>query len=135
MLLEHAQAPHFNYVGDSLLGTGAHIGAGVILSNVRLDKATVKVGLLATPDAAFGYNVASGSDPRFSGRLSVSSAGTSLLDTGLEKLGALIGDYCEVGCNTVLNPGTMLGMRCVVPPLSRVKGTWAEDSRLATSFV
>ena len=129
VLLEHAQAPHFNYVGDSILGTGAHIGAGVILSNVRLDKAKVRVGLLASPEAALN------GDPHFSGRISFASGGKALLDTGLEKLGALIGDYCEVGCNTVLNPGTMLGMRCVVPPLSRVKGTWVEDSRLVTSFV
>jgi len=141
VLLEHAQAPHFNYVGDSILGTGAHIGAGVILSNVRLDKSKVRIGLLASPEAAPGDNVTLGDNaapdgyPRFSGRLSFSSGGTPLLDTGLEKLGTLIGDYCELGCNTVLNPGTILGARCVVPPLSRVKGTWVEDSRLATSFV
>jgi len=135
VLLEHAQAPHFNYVGDSILGTGAHIGAGVILSNVRLDKARVRVGLLANPEAAPGDNPATSLDPSFAGRLSVSSGGTPLLDSGLEKLGALIGDYCEVGCNTVLNPGTVLGWRCVVPTLSRVKGTWTEGSSLATSFV
>jgi NDP-sugar pyrophosphorylase family protein len=115
VLLEGAQVPHFNYVGDSILGVKAHIGAGVILSNVRLDKRSVRAALLAG-DAAAGA-AAGGGRPAY-------------LDTGLEKFGALLGDACEVGCNSVLNPGTILGARCRVAPVSRVKGTWAEDSAL-----
>ncbi|HEY9053177.1 MAG TPA: hypothetical protein VIO60_00015 [Rectinemataceae bacterium] len=109
ILLEGSQAPHFNYVGDSVLGLGAHIGAGVILSNVRLDKRGVRTALL--PE-----------DPEAKPRL---------VDTGLDKFGAILGDACEVGCNTVLNPGTILGAHCVVPPLSNIRGTFAQGSRLA----
>ena len=115
VLLEGAQVPHFNYVGDSILGVKAHIGAGVILSNVRLDKRSVRAALLA--GAAAAGAAAGGGRPAY-------------LDTGLEKFGALLGDACEVGCNSVLNPGTILGARCRVAPVSRVKGTWAEDSAL-----
>lgn len=111
VLLEGAQAPHFNYVGDSILGVRAHIGAGVILSNVRLDKRTVRASLLADE----------GDD---------APVGLSFQDTGLEKFGALIGDACEVGCNSVLNPGSILGARCKVAPLSLVKGSWPEGSAI-----
>jgi NDP-sugar pyrophosphorylase family protein len=104
ILLEGAQAPHFNYVGDSVLGIKAHIGAGVILSNVRLDKKTIRVALLD---------------------------GIGRKDTGMEKLGAIIGDACEIGCNSVLNPGTMLGSGCRISPLSQVKGSYREDSIIA----
>ena len=103
-LLGYAQAPHFNYVGDSILGFKAHIGAGVILSNVRLDKRTVKVSDFAPSKER--------------------------IETGLEKFGAIIGDECEIGCNSVLNPGTILGAHCCVLPLSRVSGTWAQNSRI-----
>jgi NDP-sugar pyrophosphorylase family protein len=106
VLLEGAQAPHFNYVGDSVLGIRAHIGAGVILSNVRLDKKTVRAALLGE-----------GPGPR-------------LAETGLSKFGAILGDGCEVGCNSVLNPGTILGAACLVPPLSRVKGSFPAGTRL-----
>ena len=109
ILLEAAQAPHFNYVGDSILGVKAHIGAGVILSNVRLDKRCVRVALVGkVSDVGQGQPV--------------------LVDTGLEKFGAILGDACEVGCNSVLNPGTILGQACRVAPLSRVKGSWPENS-------
>jgi len=91
------------------MGVKAHIGAGVILSNVRLDKRNVRAALLAFP----GGN---------------GQAKPTLLDTGLEKFGAILGDACEVGCNSVLNPGSILGARCKVAPLSRVKGSWTEDS-------
>jgi NDP-sugar pyrophosphorylase family protein len=106
VLLEGAQAPHFNYVGDSIMGIKAHIGAGVILSNVRLDKRNIRAALLAPGGDA------------------------SLQDTGLEKFGAILGDACEVGCNSVLNPGSILGARCRVTPLSLVKGTWPEESAI-----
>ncbi len=98
-----AQAPHFNYVGDSVMGRHAHIGAGVILSNFRLDGKAVPVRALGSKDR---------------------------IDSGLPKFGALIGDGCEIGCNTVLNPGTILGEGSVVMPLSLVSGTWPRGSRI-----
>ncbi|MFZ5493959.1 MAG: UDP-N-acetylglucosamine diphosphorylase [Verrucomicrobiota bacterium] len=87
LLMDRVQAPHFNYVGDSILGNGAHLGAGAICSNLRLDQAEVVVKL---PD---------GNVP-----------------TGLRKFGAILGDQAEVGCNAVLNPGTLLGPRALVMP-------------------
>lgn len=95
LLLEGVQVPHFSYVGDSILGNKVHLGAGVICSNLRLDQAEVAVQL---PDG-------------------------SRSSTGLRKLGALIGDAAEVGCNTVLNPGTILGKRAVVMPSLSFRGT------------
>lgn len=87
LLLDDVQVPHFSYVGDSILGNRAHLGAGVILSNLRLDQQRVTIRL---PD--------------------------SIVDTGLRKLGALLGDAAEVGCNAVLQPGTVLGRRALVMP-------------------
>jgi NDP-sugar pyrophosphorylase family protein len=87
LLLEGVQVPHFSYVGDSILGNGAHLGAGVILSNLRLDQKSITVRL---PDA--------------------------YIDTGLRKFGAILGDNAEVGCNAVLQPGTILGKRALVMP-------------------
>jgi len=87
LLMDGVQAPHFNYVGDSILGNGAHLGAGAICSNLRLDQGEVVVRLPAGP-----------------------------VKTGLRKFGALLGDQAEVGCNTVLNPGTLLGPRALVMP-------------------
>jgi NDP-sugar pyrophosphorylase family protein len=87
LLMDKVQAPHFNYVGDSVLGNGAHLGAGAICSNLRLDQKPVFVQL---PGGA--------------------------VDTGLKKLGAILGDGAEVGCNAVLNPGTFLGPRSLVMP-------------------
>ena len=99
MLLDGAQAPHFNYVGDSILGNGVHLAAGVICSNLRLDQADVSVKLPS-----------------------------GLADSGLKKLGALIGDEAEVGCNSVLNPGTMLGRRSLVYPSMSFGGYLEADS-------
>jgi bifunctional N-acetylglucosamine-1-phosphate-uridyltransferase/glucosamine-1-phosphate-acetyltransferase GlmU-like protein len=87
LLLDGVQVPHFSYVGDSVLGNGAHLGAGVILSNLRLDKKSISVRL---PDA--------------------------IVDTGLRKFGAILGDQAEVGCNAVLQPGTIMGKRALVMP-------------------
>lgn len=87
LLLNGVQAPHFNYVGDSILGNKSHLGAGVILANLRLDQKEVWV---ITPD---------GRKP-----------------SGLRKMGALLGDGAEVGCNAVLQPGTILDRRSVVMP-------------------
>jgi len=103
ILLGMAQAPHFNYVGDSIMGWHAHIGAGVILSNFRLDGAMVPVRALGSMEK---------------------------LESGLQKFGALIGDECEIGCNSVLNPGTILGEKSVVLPLSLFSGTWPAKSKI-----
>jgi len=93
LLLDGVQAPHFNYVGDSILGERAHLGAGVICSNLRLDQQEVTV---RTPDG--------------------------LMATGLRKFGAILGDEAEVGCNAVLNPGTILGKRALVMPTTAFAG-------------
>jgi len=87
LLFDECEVPHFSYVGDSILGYKAHLGAGVICSNVRLDRQNVKV---KTED--------------------------SFIDSGLRKFGAIIGDRTEVGCNSVLNPGTILGRDCILYP-------------------
>jgi bifunctional N-acetylglucosamine-1-phosphate-uridyltransferase/glucosamine-1-phosphate-acetyltransferase GlmU-like protein len=100
LLLDGVQVPHFSYVGDSILGNGAHLGAGVICSNLRLDQAGVSVVL---PDG-------------------------SKHDTGLRKLGALVGDGAEVGCNAVLNPGSILGKRALIMPIVAFRGSLAENS-------
>jgi UDP-N-acetylglucosamine diphosphorylase / glucose-1-phosphate thymidylyltransferase / UDP-N-acetylgalactosamine diphosphorylase / glucosamine-1-phosphate N-acetyltransferase / galactosamine-1-phosphate N-acetyltransferase len=93
LLLDGVQAPHFNYVGDSILGNNAHLGAGVICSNLRLDQGEV---IVRTP------------------------AGTAA--TGLRKFGAVLGDAAEVGCNAVLNPGTLLGPKALVMPCTPFTG-------------
>jgi len=97
LLLDAVQAPHFNYVGDSILGNGAHLGAGVILANLRLDQQNVPV---------------------------VTAEGRR--DSGLRKLGGLFGGDAEAGCNTVINPGTLLGRRAVVMPGNPFSGYLAE---------
>lgn len=100
LLLDGVQVPHFCYVGDSILGNNVHLGAGVICSNLRLDQADVQVQLLDG----------------------------SRKSSGLPKLGALVGDGAEVGCNAVLNPGTILGRRSVVLPGLSFRGTLAADT-------
>ncbi|TVP80284.1 MAG: UDP-N-acetylglucosamine diphosphorylase [Puniceicoccaceae bacterium] len=100
LLLEGVQVPHFSYVGDSILGNGAHLGAGVICSNLRLDQADISVAL---PDG-------------------------SKHPTGLRKLGALIGDRGEIGCNTVLNPGSIVGKRAIIMPSMAFRGNLAANS-------
>ena len=92
-----AEVPHFNYVGDSVLGVKAHLGAGVILSNVRLDRKSIRISPAGGP-----------------------------VDTGLKKFGALIGDGCEIGCNSVINPGSVIGRESVLYPLSRWQGVMPE---------
>ncbi len=93
IIFNNAQVPHFNYIGDSILGYKAHTGAGAITSNVKSDKSLVKV--------------------RFEG---------NVIETGLKKFGAIIGDGVEVGCNSVLNPGTVIGRNSNIYPLSMVRG-------------
>ena len=93
ILFNKVQVPHYNYVGDSILGYKAHMGAGSITSNVKSDKTLVVV------KSAEGY-----------------------METGLKKFGAMLGDCVEVGCNSVLNPGTVIGKGASVYPTSSVRG-------------
>jgi NDP-sugar pyrophosphorylase family protein len=93
ILFDNVQVPHYNYVGDSILGYKAHMGAGSITSNVKSDKTLVVV-----------------------------KDGTDAVETGRKKVGAMLGDHVEVGCNSVLNPGTVLGRAASVYPVSCVRG-------------
>lgn len=99
VLFDGALAPHFNYVGDSILGYKAHFGAGVIASNVKADKSPVTV-----------------------------RCGEESIPTDLKKLGAMVGDFAEIGCNCVLNPGTVIGAYSAVYPLSNVRGSVPPNS-------
>ena len=101
ILFDRVQVPHFNYIGDSVLGYRSHTGAGAITSNVKSDKTPVTV---KTP---FGR-----------------------VETGLKKFGAILGDCVEVGCNSVMNPGTVIGKNSNVYPLSSVRGYVPENSIL-----
>lgn len=94
-----AQMPHFNYVGDSVIGYKAHLGAGAITSNVKSDRSVVVV-----------------------------RSGQTAHSTGRKKCGAMLGDFVEIGCNSVLNPGTVIGRNTTVYPLSCVRGTLPPDS-------
>ena len=99
LLFNKVQVPHYNYVGDSVLGYKAHMGAGAITSNVKSDKKLV---------------VVKKEDQR--------------IETGLKKFGAMLGDYVEVGCNSVLNPGTVVGRNSNIYPTSCVRGVVPECS-------
>ena len=96
IIFNSVQVPHYNYVGDSILGHKSHMGAGSITSNVKSDKTLVVV-----KDC---YDT------------------KEEIETGLKKFGAMLGDYVEVGCNSVLNPGTVIGKNTNIYPLSRVRG-------------
>ena len=99
IIFDNVQIPHFNYIGDSILGHKAHTGAGAITSNVKSDKTQVCI--------------------RF---------GEHIINTGLKKFGAMIGDHAEIGCNSVLNPGTIIGRNTNIYPLSSVRGYVPENS-------
>ena len=99
ILFNKVQVPHYNYVGDAILGYKAHMGAGSITSNVKSDK-----------------------------KLVVVKNGTEKIETGLKKFGAMLGDNVEVGCNSVLNPGTVIGRNTNIYPLSSVRGVIKENS-------
>lgn len=99
LLFDGCEVPHFNYVGDAILGYKAHLGAGVILSNVRLDRGEVKI-----------HN------------------GEESIATGLRKFSAIIGDLAEIGCNSVVSPGSLLGPRVILYPNSHWSGLLAADS-------
>ena len=98
ILFDHVQTPHYNYVGDSILGYYSHMGAGSITSNVKSDKKPVFV------HSADGE-----------------------IETGMKKFGAMLGDHVEVGCNSVLNPGTVIGKNCRIYPTSCVRGVIPEN--------
>jgi NDP-sugar pyrophosphorylase family protein len=101
IVFNDAQVPHFSYVGDSVLGYRVHLGAGVILSNVRLDRREISV-----------------------------KQETNLIPTGLRKFGAIIGDRTEIGCNAVISPGSIIGRNSVIYPLTHFGGVLPEDSIL-----
>lgn len=110
ILFDKVQVPHYNYVGDSILGYCSHMGAGSITSNVKSDK---------TPVVIHANDIASEKEE---------GTESSSLATGLKKMGAILGDYVEVGCGSVLNPGTVIGKNSNIYPLSSVRGVIAADS-------
>ncbi len=93
ILFNKVQVPHYNYVGDSILGYKSHMGAGSITSNVKSDKTLIAV-----------------------------KNGNEVIHTGLKKMGAILGDYVEIGCGSILNPGSVIGSNTNVYPLSSVRG-------------
>jgi len=99
IIFDEAQVPHFNYVGDSIIGYKGHLGAGVILSNVKLDRSEI----------------------------TVTSKG-SFIPTGLKKFGAIIGDHAEIGCNAVLSPGSIIGRNTIIYPGAQWRGVAPENS-------
>ena len=101
IIFDEAEIPHFNYVGDSILGYKAHLAAGVILSNIRLDRGEVSV--------------------RY---------GESKIPTGLRKFGAVVGDKAEIGCNSVISPGSLIGRGSLIYPLTHFNGVLAENTVL-----
>jgi len=101
IIFDEAQVPHFSYVGDSILGYKVHLGAGAILSNVKLDRAEISV--LATD---------------------------GMIATGLKKFGAIVGDRSEIGCNVVINPGSVIGRDCIIYPGANFRGVLPANSIL-----
>ena len=106
ILFDNVQVPHYNYVGDSILGYKAHMGAGSVTSNVKSDRTLVTV-----------------------------RSGEEKIETGLKKFGAMLGDFVEIGCNSVLNPGTVVGRNSNIYPLSCVRGTVPENSIFKTGGI
>ena len=106
ILFDNVQVPHYNYVGDSILGYKSHMGAGSLTSNVKSDKTLVVV-----------------------------KSQTEQVPTGLKKFGAMLGDFVEVGCNSVLNPGTIIGRRTNIYPTSCVRGVVPANSIWKTGGV
>lgn len=98
IIFNKAQIPHFNYVGDSILGYKAHLGAGVILSNLKSDNSLISIKI-----------------------------GDKKVETNLRKMGAIIGDNVEIGSNTVLNPGTVIGKNTIIYPMTFVRGMIPQD--------
>lgn len=99
IIFDNVQTPHYNYVGDSILGYKSHMGAGSITSNVKSDKTNVVI-----------------------------KSANGVIETGIKKIGAMLGDFVEVGCNSVLNPGTVVGRNSNIYPTSCVRGVVPSDS-------
>lgn len=106
IIFDNVQTPHYNYVGDSILGYKSHMGAGSITSNVKSDKTNVVI-----------------------------KSSEDTIETGIKKIGAMLGDYVEVGCNSVLNPGTIVGKNSNIYPTSCVRGVVPENSIWKTGGV
>lgn len=104
ILFDAVQVPHYNYVGDSILGYHAHMGAGSITSNIKADQKNIQI-----------------------------HCGGENYETGLRKMGAMLGDWVDVGCNSVLNPGVVVGRRTHIYPLSMVRGVIPADSIYKTA--
>ena len=104
ILFDHVQVPHYNYVGDSILGYHSHMGAGSITSNVKGNSSLVVI-----------------------------HDGSEAVETGLKKVGAFLGDFAEIGCGSVLNPGTVIGRNTQIYPLCSVRGVIPADSILKSS--
>lgn len=104
IIFDNVQTPHYNYVGDSILGYKSHMGAGSITSNVKSDKLNVVI-----------------------------KSGDETIETGIKKVGAMLGDYVEVGCNSVLNPGTIIGRNSNIYPTSCVRGVIPANSIYKTA--
>ena len=100
IIFDNVQIPHYNYVGDSILGYKSHMGAGAVTSNVKSDKTLV-----------------------------TEKKGNEKIETGLKKFGAILGDYTEVGCHAVLCPGSVIGRNCTIYPTSMVRG-YVEDNSI-----
>lgn len=106
IIFDNVQTPHYNYVGDSILGYKSHMGAGSITSNVKSDKTNVVI-----------------------------KSAEEKIETGIKKIGAMLGDYVEVGCNSVLNPGTIIGRNSNIYPTSCVRGVVPAESIYKTGGV
>ncbi|MBQ6943117.1 MAG: UDP-N-acetylglucosamine pyrophosphorylase [Ruminococcus sp.] len=106
IIFDNVQTPHYNYVGDSILGYKSHMGAGSITSNVKSDKTNVVI-----------------------------KSNGETIETGIKKIGAMLGDYVEVGCNSVLNPGTVVGRNSNIYPTSCIRGVVPADSIWKTGGV
>ena len=106
ILFDNVQVPHYNYVGDSILGYRAHMGAGSITSNIKSDRTLVVV-----------------------------KSGEERMETGLKKFGAILGDRVEVGCNSVLNPGAVIGKNSNIYPLSSIRGVVPANSICKTNGI
>ena len=106
IIFDAVEVPHFNYAGDSILGYKSHLGAGSVTSNIKSDRTNV-----------------------------VMRDGDEKIPTGMRKIGAMLGDFAEIGCNSVLNPGAVVGRRATVYPLSCVRGTVPADSILKTGGI
>ena len=106
IIFDGAQLPHYNYVGDSILGYKSHLGAGALISNFKLDHKNVNI-----------------------------RDGNETIATGLRKFGAMVGDCSEIGCNSVVFPGSIIGKNCLIYPLSPVRGIVPESSILHTGGI